>query len=582
MQTRACQNCKKDFTIAEEDFSFYQKIDVPAPTFCPECRLRRRMSWRNERSLHKKKCSAPGHTEEVITMYSPERPHVVFDNQFWWSDSWDALDYGAEYDFSIPFFKQFSDLLERTPLAALSTLNSVNSEYTNFVDGNKNCYLIFGSGWSENVRYANKVMSCKDSQDLLMCNKCELSYECEGCNDSHHLLYSRNSKNCTDSYLLYNCRNCLNCFGCANLVSKSYCMWNVQYSREEYFAKLAELGLDSYANVEQLKERFIREIYLPAVHRFANIFNSVDSTGDNITHAKNAKNCFDVFDSIEDSKYMYSGLKSKDTYDGNGIYDHTLSYECVDGNSGQMNLGTVTVYDSMNTKYAFNCHNCKDCFGCTGLRNKRYCILNKQYMKEEYEELVPKILAQMDTVPYVDSAGCEYRYGEFFPTDISPFYYNETIAQEYFPAEEGVPGGYNLKTKDARGYKITKGAGDLPDSIKDVADDIVGDTVSCLHSEQGEHSSSCDFACTEAFKVTVEDLQFHKQLGVPLPRLCPNCRHYTRLKRRNPLMLWYRDCMCEQSSHNHSGKCSNEFETAYAPDRPEIIYCESCYQKEVM
>ena len=29
------------------------------------------------------------------------------------------------------------------------------------------------------------------------------------------------------------------------------------------------------------------------------------------------------------------------------------------------------------------------------------------------------------------------------------------------------------------------------------------------------------------------------------------------------------------------GKCTNEFETSYAPERPEIVYCESCYQKEV-
>ncbi len=34
--------------------------------------------------------------------------------------------------------------------------------------------------------------------------------------------------------------------------------------------------------------------------------------------------------------------------------------------------------------------------------------------------------------------------------------------------------------------------------------------------------------------------------------------------------------------HLHGEKhCPNEFETSYAPDRPEIIYCEKCYQQEV-
>ncbi len=34
--------------------------------------------------------------------------------------------------------------------------------------------------------------------------------------------------------------------------------------------------------------------------------------------------------------------------------------------------------------------------------------------------------------------------------------------------------------------------------------------------------------------------------------------------------------------HHGKGRCPNEFETSYAPDRPEIVYCESCYQSEVV
>ena len=31
MEKRNCQNCKKDFTIETEDFSYYEKIKVPVP-----------------------------------------------------------------------------------------------------------------------------------------------------------------------------------------------------------------------------------------------------------------------------------------------------------------------------------------------------------------------------------------------------------------------------------------------------------------------------------------------------------------------------------------------------------------------
>ena len=63
------------------------------------------------------------------------------------------------------------------------------------------------------------------------------------------------------------------------------------------------------------------------------------------------------------------------------------------------------------------------------MRNNSYCILNKQYTKEEYEALVSKIIEQMNTMPYVDKNGVTYKYGEFFPIELSPFGYNETVAQ---------------------------------------------------------------------------------------------------------------------------------------------------------
>ncbi|MCC6323362.1 hypothetical protein IT400_01070 [Candidatus Nomurabacteria bacterium] len=582
-QTKNCQNCKQDFIIESEDFNFYEKIKVPTPTFCPDCRLQRRMSWRNERSLHKMKCCVPGHNEDIITMYDPEKPYIVYDNKYWWSDEWDPCDYGAEYDFSKSFFIQFSDLSHKVPQAALSTLNSINSEYTNYVDGNKNCYLIFGSGWNENIRYGNKLFSCKDSQDLLNCTKCELSYECESCAESHRLFYSRNSKNCTDSYLLYNCRNCMNCFGCSNLVSKSYCIWNKQYEKQGYFDELERLGIKSYKNLISLKEKFINEVYLSSIHRYANILNSTDCTGNNIIHSKNCKNCYDIWQNAEDSKYLYASLDIKDSYDGIGVFKNELSYENVDCNIGSKNFATIVVYDSNNIEYSINCHNCKYCFGCTGIRNKQYCILNKQYTKEEYIELLPKIKEHMGLLPYIDKVGRVYKYGEFFPVDLSCFGYNETIAQEYFPLtfDENLKFGFTWKKNIERNYKIDIKATDLPDSINDI-NLLLNKTIECEHFQDKTHDCDCEFACTEAYKITEEDISFHNRLKIPLPRMCPNCRHYSRLKQRTPLKLWHRTCMCDKENHEHIGVCTNEFETSYSPERPEIIYCEKCYQAEVM
>ena len=102
MQTekKICQNCKIDFVIEPDDFLFYEKIKVPAPTFCPECRVIRRMLWRNVRNLYKTKCMIKGHGENLISVYSSDKSLKVCDKEYWWSDKFDALDYGRDYDFT--------------------------------------------------------------------------------------------------------------------------------------------------------------------------------------------------------------------------------------------------------------------------------------------------------------------------------------------------------------------------------------------------------------------------------------------------------------------------------------------------
>ena len=227
-------------------------------------------------------------------------------------------------------------------------------------------------------------------------------------------------------------------------------------------------------------------------------------------------------------------------------------------------------FSNQDSRYNEECHNCTNIFGCEGLRKKSYCILNKQYSKEEYEKLVPKIIEHM-------KKGGEY--GEFFPAKLSPFAYNETIAQEYFPLskEEALERGYEWEDGEERNYKVDILNENIPDDINFVSEDIVGKAIACAHA------GGCRDQCTEAFKIVPEEFKFYKRMNLPLPRLCPNCRHFARISQRNPLKLWHRTCMCNQTNHQHhlDIRCPSEFETTYAPDRPAIVYCEKCYQQEV-
>ena len=141
-ETKTCQNCKSDFIIESEDFEFYERMKVPAPTWCAECRFIRRFSWRNERSFYKRRCDAPGHDEEVISVFSPEKPMTVYDQKYWWSDKWDPMEYAREYDSSRSFFEQFNEHMHSVPLMglAISKLVTEQSPFTNHCDFSKNSY----------------------------------------------------------------------------------------------------------------------------------------------------------------------------------------------------------------------------------------------------------------------------------------------------------------------------------------------------------------------------------------------------------------------------------------------------------
>ncbi|KKR79452.1 MAG: hypothetical protein UU24_C0008G0015 [Candidatus Nomurabacteria bacterium GW2011_GWA2_40_9] len=87
--------------------------------------------------------------------------------------------------------------------------------------------------------------------------------------------------------------------------------------------------------------------------------------------------------------------------------------------------------------------------------------------------------------------------------------------------------------------------------------------------------------CKKDFAIEPEDFSFYEKIKVPPPTWCPNCRHYQRVLNRNPNKLWHRQCVCDKKHAHHAGNCEVEFETSYSPDRPEIVYCEKCYQQEV-
>src|SRR3989344_696328 len=453
-ETKNCQNCKKDFTIEPDDFGFYEKIQVPPPTFCPDCRFQRRLLFRNNRVFYRRECALC--KKSLLSVYSKERPFTIYCRECWLSDKWDPIDFGCEYDFSISFFSQFSSLQVKIPRANLYQTNFISSEYCNYGLDFKECYLLFGGHDNERVYFANQIFDSCDSLDVDFSGKVEFSYDLFECQRTNKLFFSQYSMDCVESFYLIDCKNCMSCFGCIGLVNKQYHIFNQPVTKEKYqeFVKLNNVG--SFKNHQEfLKD--LKKLQLSVPHRYARIYKSVNSDGDDLLEARNTHNSFSSAES-EDSKFLFFvKSKAKDCYDNSfqGI-NTELVYEIAHGFSGNnVAFGVRNLYNQ-NTRYNEECHDCQNIFGCEGLRKKSFCILNNQYLKEEYEKLLPKIIKHISEMPYVDQKGRIYKYGEFFPSDLSPFAYNESIAQEYFPLskEEALEQGYSWKNTETRNYKI--------------------------------------------------------------------------------------------------------------------------------
>lgn len=563
-ENKNCQNCKRNFSIESEDFVFYDKIKVPPPTFCVDCREQRRICFRNERMFYKHDCGLCG--KSVVSRVSPDKPYPMYCNRCWWGDGWDPMDYGREYDFSRPFFEQWKELYFSVPHISMFNSNSVNSEWINQESDDKNCYLNVGGHYNEDSAYNTyelKGKNCFDNYWLLASDHAAHNINCER---GYFLHYSAECHDCINTVLSYDCRNSQNIIGCAGLRNRQYCIFNEQYSKEDYEKFLRENPISSYTSLQSLKEKAMK-IWNAAPHRENFIFKSIDTDGNYLAEAKNVHNCWNGT-KLENCKHLFISGWMKDSYDCSSVGASELAYECGHSGGSYNSKGLLFCLSSdplkkitiNNVEYSAMTVSSNNCFGCVGVRGGDYMILNRKYSKEEYENLIPKIKAHMSDMPYVDKLGKIYKYGEFFPSELSPFGYNETTAQEYFPLTKDTALAQGFEWSDFEtGTKYEFSEYLIPDDIKDIGDDILDKVLRC--TETGK-----------AYRIIPMELAFYRASGIPIPRTSPLARHNERMSRLLPRKLFDRNCQ----------RCEKAIRTPYEPGRPEVVYCELCYQQEVL
>ena len=538
-------------------------MQVPLPTWCPQCRMVRRLVWRNERNLFRRKDAHTG--VDSISGFPAEANIKTYENSFWHGDEWDPLDYGVDYNFSESFFKQFYFLFSSVPLPAKSSAGfMINSDYCNEAGRLRNAYLCFDSDFVENSAYLVQATNSKETFDSHEVLEDELCYEDVMVHKSYKTFYSLDCESCVDVWFSKGLRGCTNCFGCVNLRGKSHYFFNEQFTKEEYEKKILELNLGSYQSIVKLRGKVL-EFWKKFPVKYYHGIRNINCTGERINDSKNVHNSFSIQEG-ENMRYcQIVALKAANSYDCVQLFmGAENAYECSTVGEGSYNMKYCfnCWAASRDLEYCGYCVGSSNCFGCVGLIKKQYFILNKQYSKEEYFLLVEKIKKHMQDFPYIDLLGREYKYGEFFPSDFSPLAYNESLAQDYvsLSREDAKKSGFVWRESNAREFQTTIAAADLSDLIDDVKEDIINEIIACED-------------CKKAYRIVRIELQFYKRIGLPLPHKCHNCRFLDRYEFINKPKLYHRKCMNEG--------CTNEFETSYSPERLEIIYCEQCYNKEV-
>lgn len=290
------------------------------------------------------------------------------------------------------FFTEFNRLLSLYPKQPIHIVTSDNCELSDVISNSKNLIYCFDTHKSTDSFYMYDSFICDNCGDCDYAVESQLCYESVDpfkCFNCDFIEYSANMR---DSMYCYWSMDCQDVFGCVNLKGKKFCIFNRQLTEVEYRQKVEEYkkwpSEKVLAEVEKLKLRF------PLTQTVA-AYNDNSDFGNYIHHSKNCYMCFDAAHN-ENCGYLYDSFGSKNCFDmfygGNG---NELCYENIQSPRAFNCDYLLHALDCQDSSYLVDCFNVKNSLGCIGLRQKEYCILNRQFNKEDYEKLSGQILGEL-------------------------------------------------------------------------------------------------------------------------------------------------------------------------------------------
>ena len=161
-----------------------------------------------------------------------------------------------------------------------------NCERVDYTYQSKNCYFCFDCFNLENSLYCFACWG-KNLVDCRLAVERELCYGCIDTNRCYSSSYLSECSSCRDCHFSSQCISCSDCFGCVGLTHKQYCIFNKQYTKEEYEKRMGELKKE---NPEKILEK-VFELKKKIPHPASQQFNNENCQyGDHVFESKNSQN----------------------------------------------------------------------------------------------------------------------------------------------------------------------------------------------------------------------------------------------------------------------------------------------------
>lgn len=426
------------------------------------------------------------------------------------------------------FVEKFRHLFLISPQCGSWTRASENCDYGDISTNSKDCYMLFNSGNCRNAYYSEDSRVLTDATDCSLCENCELCYECVDCDTCYDSNFCQDCTNCRNINFSYDLRRCNDCFGCCTMRDKQYCIFNEQFSKEEYEKKMKMFDYSNASGIAYIWQK-LEEFKKKNPRMYIHEHDTTECTGDYIYHSKNCHQCFDTRHT-EDSGYIYQAnldQGTKDSWDCGPI--PTVMDLCYDIAYSDYLFKCKHVYWASRLKdseWCVNCMESENLFGCAYVKNRHdgFYILNEKVGEAEYRERTAEIKKML--------------------------------------LANGIYTLYDLINKD-----LEEGKKDEKKRLELVAHSTLhGALASSIERER-----NC-FTCTDKFQLVQAEIDFYKKWDIIWPVYCPECRSKQRYALRNERKMYKRVC----------DKCKKTLISTFPNDSKFVVYCLRCWHENLV